>query len=132
MSALEATQSPRPLVLLVDDNETLLRATAVALSRKYKVETCTSAERALCVLEGVTPQAVVVDANMPTHDGYWLIEQYRQRGSKTPMILYSGWYEEPPGGADASAFQAVTFVCKGDPQDLLTAVDAAVARGRSA
>jgi CheY-like chemotaxis protein len=65
-------------VLVVDDDadaRDLLRTILEYCGALVTV--VSSASEALGVLERVTPDALVTDIAMPTHDGYWLIDKVR-------------------------------------------------------
>lgn len=70
-----------------------------------------SAREALAVLERVTPDALVTDLAMPTHDGFWLIGEIRalpsDRGGAIPAVAITAHGEtHGPDRTLAAGFQA--------------------------
>ncbi len=100
-----ATPTPDPtatsgIVLLVDDEPSVLRVAARALARRgWQVLAADSAESALDLLGGESPPAlaaIVTDLVMPGQDGTALVRAVRTRlGAPTlPAILVSGYAAE--------------------------------------
>ena len=79
-----ATDTPRPRLLVVDDDPALLRALSRTLSNDgYQVATAPDAERALEMVQHGPPQLVVTDLLLPSMDG---IELLRRVKSATPTV----------------------------------------------
>lgn len=79
----------RPAVLLVDDDPTLLSVLARRMGREgYDVQTASSGEHALRVLERAWPQLLVVDLMMPGMDGFELCKRIK-RIADLPIIVLS-------------------------------------------
>ena len=78
-------------VLVVDDEEEPLRATARLLRRAgYRIDTATDgASAARAVAEG-RYDAIVSDIAMPGMNGIQLLQHVRERDAETPVILITG------------------------------------------
>ena len=84
------------IVLLVDDEDAVLRLAERALTRRgWRVLAADSAENALARLNAAEPiQAVISDVVMPGMDGPALVRALRQIRPGLPAILVSGYAEE--------------------------------------
>ncbi|MDP1619019.1 MAG: response regulator [Phenylobacterium sp.] len=81
----------RPLLLLVDDDVTLLRATAAILELEgFETILSDTAARAIEFLQHLPVAAVIVDIFMPDQDGMETIGQIRGRWPDLPIIAMSG------------------------------------------
>ena len=75
-------------VLVVDDDEKLLRLLSIQLGRaKYEVETAPNAERALGRLAFFRPDAIITDLRMDGMDGMGLFERVHERHPGLPGIV---------------------------------------------
>jgi EAL domain-containing protein (putative c-di-GMP-specific phosphodiesterase class I) len=78
-------------ILLVDDEEALVRAIARVLTAKgYDVSTASDGRRAAELLSDTTFDAVVSDIDMPRMNGVQLLQTVRQRDLDVPVILMTG------------------------------------------
>jgi two-component system cell cycle sensor histidine kinase/response regulator CckA len=111
-AAVASPSLPRRL-LLVDDEHTVRRVTARALTKHgWQVLEAESAEAALALLEtdaGAGLTAVVSDVVMPGQDGASLVEAVRARYPGLPAILVSGYAEGVLGDRDSTT---ITFLGK--------------------
>jgi DNA-binding NtrC family response regulator len=78
-------------ILIIDDEPELLTAFARMLtSELHDVETATSAEDGLDLLDRMSFDLVLTDLSMPRIDGFELLTRMRQRGDVTPTLVISG------------------------------------------
>jgi len=83
----------KPRVLLVDDDEVTLMLTAIALrERGFQVVECESGKRALEILAETTPDIVVLDALMPEPDGFTTCRLLRAMPGfeNVPVLMLTG------------------------------------------
>ncbi len=67
------------LVLLVDDEQSLLRATSIGLKdRGFKVQTAESGESAIKAIQSLKPSIVVSDLAMPGMNGFELYQEVKK------------------------------------------------------
>lgn len=81
-----------PSILVVDDDPTFCAIMAEILRMYHaQVQTATSAEEALAVLEHMTPDLILTDVMMPEIDGLTFVRRLRAGGSftRTPIIIVS-------------------------------------------
>lgn len=89
-------QSERPLVLIVDDDQTTCALAHAYLQLEgYKVRTAANGQEALAALGDCVPCAMVVDLRMPIMDGVELRQRQLANTSvaDVPFILMSAWPE---------------------------------------
>ncbi len=84
-------EAPRPWVLVVDDDELLLRSVQRILRTKYDVVAISNPYRALVSIEEEGPfSAIICDLTMPGLDGIDVLETARDGAPETPRILLTG------------------------------------------
>ncbi|PHS58258.1 MAG: response regulator [Sulfurimonas sp.] len=80
-----------PLVIFIDDSETALASTRmVTNSMPIEVKQYTEAQVALAeIKDGMTPDLIITDLNMPVMNGFEFLEALRQVGatSRTPCLM---------------------------------------------
>ena len=78
-------------ILVVDDDEALLVATAGALSREgYDVRTARDGFEALAVLRSGVPDMLIADLKLPNMSGFELLSIVRKRFPSVSVIVSSG------------------------------------------
>jgi DNA-binding response OmpR family regulator len=81
-------------VLLVDDDTDLLDVTAYALRREgFNVIVATDGIQAIRRWQHDKPDLVVLDVNMPHHNGFEVCRRIRQ-GDTTPVIMLTALHQE--------------------------------------
>jgi CheY-like chemotaxis protein len=83
---------PNPSILVVDDDPTFCAIMGEILRMYHAdVQTATSAEDALAVLEHMTPDLILTDVMMPEIDGLTFVRRLRAEGpfTRTPIIIVS-------------------------------------------
>ncbi|HEX3771080.1 MAG TPA: EAL domain-containing response regulator [Polyangiaceae bacterium] len=81
----------KPRILLVDDDDAVLRAYKSVLSLSgYAVETCNNGHAALEQIDMSPFDVVVSDVSMPMMNGLELLNAVRQRDLDVPVILTTG------------------------------------------
>lgn len=91
----ETRDSPdkeRPAIVVVDDEETVLRALQALFEDQYRVTVCASAKEGIAAVRDDTC-AVILDVRMHGYDGFWACDQIRQRYPDMPVIFYSAYQE---------------------------------------
>ncbi len=88
------TSSPRPRILLVDDEPHVLSALRRALRREpWEVVTATAADEALQQLATQAFAAVLTDQNMPGMQGVELLQQARALAPDTMRLVLTGYVD---------------------------------------
>jgi two-component system chemotaxis response regulator CheY len=109
-------------IFLVDDSATMLMSLKGTLEISgFKVDTASDGEQALArIKEGLKPDLIITDINMPRMDGITLIQEARKLLRFTPILALTtesqqgkredakkngatGWLVKPVGGADLLA-----------------------------
>jgi DNA-binding response OmpR family regulator len=60
----------------------------------YEVSLATKAAHALAVATSDKPELIVLDLGLPDRDGYHVLQQLRERGVQTPVLILSARREE--------------------------------------
>jgi two-component system, OmpR family, response regulator len=77
-------------VLVVDDNKDAAFSLGLVLEAAgFQVETCLDGETALDVADRFSPDACLLDINMPGMDGYELARQLVEKSPDNPPLLAS-------------------------------------------
>jgi two-component system response regulator TctD len=93
-------------LLLVEDDDSLRTALQRSLSRaSMRVSTCTDGAKALPVWRSDPPDVVVLDLNLPHVDGLQVLQQARDAGLRTPVLLLTarGTVGDKVAGLNAGA-----------------------------
>jgi two-component system response regulator CpxR len=89
-----STPSADPRILLVDDDRALASMLSEYLALQgFAVESVTSGEEALVVIEGRPPDLVVLDVGLPGIDGLETLSRVRERRS-VPVIMLTAHGED--------------------------------------
>ncbi len=122
------------VVLIVEDVPALREQYAYDLHRLAGHDTLTAAngDEALSILESEPVDCVILDLEMPGTDGFEVLRRLRSRGSRVPVIVYTG-----TGNYDrcvqAVKLGAWGFVDKAEPLErVLREIENALAHGRLA
>jgi len=82
-------------ILIVDDQEELLRGLAVNFRREgYEVLTATSGEAAVGLAPREAPDLILLDVMMPGMSGFDVCRELRRRGIEAPIIMLTARGEE--------------------------------------
>lgn len=82
--------SPKPRVLLVDDNQGILQRVSAMLAKDFDVAgAATGGRQALEAARQLDPDVIVLDVNMPEFDGFQTIQALEQAGSRAPVVFLS-------------------------------------------
>lgn len=88
------TTSPRPAVLVVDDEVCVRDLIGRWLvSGGYDVATAGNADEALSRVHAAPPAVAVCDIRMPGQDGLWLAQRIRQDSPETAVIMATGMHD---------------------------------------
>lgn len=125
----DPTRGPeRPKILVVDDDEVLLRSLKRILRGRYDVQCESNPFRGLVALEEDGPFAAIVsDLTMPGVDGIEFLERARDEAPETPRILLTGNATLPASIDAVNRAHIDSFLTKPvSPDELLRWIDQAV------
>ena len=121
----------RPKIVLVDDDEGVLKSLRVVLRNDYEVVICSNSLEAAAVVKAAKPDAVVLDIRMPGKDGFVVFQEIRQFDSQVPIIFNSAYQDIKEKNEIASQYPAFHYLSKsGNIEEFRTAVASAVAHAR--
>lgn len=137
MNTQVAERTPRAVkervkILCVDDEPALLEGVALHLRRAYEVQTATSGENALQLLDASPDVAVIVsDMRMPAMDGATFLGRSRQLAPDATRILLTGQTDLDSAIAAVNEGQVFRFLTKPcAPAALLAAIASAAQQYR--
>ena len=83
----ESTSNQKPLILVVDDDQALLKLIRRFLELGgYNVTTASDGEKALQLIDAEKPSLIILDVRMPGLNGYQVCERVRKL-SNVPIIM---------------------------------------------
>jgi CheY-like chemotaxis protein len=84
------------VVLVVEDNEVVLRNTEAILTRLGHVPVATPCGEAAiqCLQAGLVPDLVILDLNMPGLGGVGTLPRLRALNPSVPVILVTAWVDD--------------------------------------
>jgi len=106
-------KSPRPLIMVVDDDAETLELCDMLLDRAgYDRVLANSGEEAVSLLEAHTPSLMVLDLNMPGMDGWSVAALVRkhERTARIPILVMTGITRDVENAARRAG--ATAFVLK--------------------
>jgi len=114
-------------VLVVDDDEDILRLLAMRLqARGFRVTAAASAEEALAHIAVDPPRVVVSDVRLPGRDGLALFEEIRATRPTLPVLLLTA-HGTIPDAVEATSRGVFGYLTKPfDSQTLLEKIDQAL------
>ena len=82
-------------ILVVEDSLDIAEGLQRSLEYDgYEVSLATKAAHALAVATSDKPELIVLDLGLPDRDGYTVLEELRERGVQTPVLILSARREE--------------------------------------
>ncbi|HEY0021179.1 MAG TPA: response regulator [Longimicrobium sp.] len=82
-------------ILVVEDNLDIAEGLQRSLEYDgYQVSLATKAVHALAVATSDKPELIVLDLGLPDKDGYTVLQELRERGVQTPVLILSARREE--------------------------------------
>jgi len=116
----------KPTLLLIDDEERILRSLSMLFRGQYQVQTTTDPHAALAMVEREQVHVVVSDQKMPVMRGADLLREVKERSPNTMRILLTGYSELDAIIASVNEGEIFRYVNKPwDAAELRTTVDQA-------
>jgi two-component system response regulator PrrA len=115
-------------VLYVDDSEEMLEIVEIVLAKSgYQTLTASSGKQAVEVCAREQPDLVLMDLNMPDHDGFASIQFLRASGYNNPVVILTA-SENEEDRAKAKALGCADYVLKTlDMRDIESFIDRHIA-----
>ena len=112
--------SEREKIIIVDDDSTNLGVGKSTLSGKYDVFTASSGERLFSLLDGITPDLILLGTRMPEMDGYEVITRLKasEKTCHIPVIFLTSKID-PQGEIKGLSLGAVDYITKPFSRELL-------------
>jgi len=83
-----------PVILFVDDEESIRRVFAKALAKLGPVLVAASADEALDLLKSRRVAILITDLRLPVHDGFWLACRAHELDADLPIIAYTAHHRD--------------------------------------
>jgi two-component system, NtrC family, nitrogen regulation response regulator NtrX len=105
-------QTESPLILVIDDEEAILKTIKDALTDEgYRVEICSKGERAINLIGKLIPDLLMLDIFMPNCNGLTLLSQIKKEFPAQKVIIISG-FGTIPIAIEAIQNGAIDFIEK--------------------
>ncbi|MBI3302819.1 MAG: response regulator, partial [Deltaproteobacteria bacterium] len=108
---LKSKPEPRPLLLIIDDEEQLNRTLTLHFAGKYQVHCATSGPQGLAAAEKLKPDCVLLDLRLPGMDGTEVLERLQQL-TPAPLVVIMTAYGEIRSAVQAIKLGAADYVTK--------------------
>ncbi len=120
----------KPVVLVVDDEETVLETLSLQLGREYRVLTAVDGDKALALLaEQGTAAAVISDMRMPGMNGIELLRRVQMEYPAITRVLHTGYGDMATAVAAINSGGVYRYLPKpADTDTLRTAIRESVAK----
>lgn len=102
---------PKPLLLIIDDEEQLNRTLTLHLEREYLVHSAISGPEGLAAAEKLKPTGVLLDLHMPGMSGMEVLEKL-QRLTPAPLVVIMTAYGEVRSAVQAIKLGAADYITK--------------------
>jgi DNA-binding response OmpR family regulator len=90
--AIEKNDTKQPIILVVDDDDKILKLLQVNLSVDgYQVVSVDNGSSALESLGALKPDLVILDVMMPGLDGFQVLDRIRQQSDVPVIIVTASW-----------------------------------------
>lgn len=107
------TASVRPIVVVIDDDESVRSSLSAVLQDEYDVRSCENAVEGVRQVDEAT-DCIILDVKMPVHDGFWVAKQLRDRDQDLPIIFFSAYQNLKNPYEVINEFRPFGYVIKGD------------------
>jgi len=124
--------SPKPLIMVVDDDQNVrLTLTKILQRNNFRVLSVSGGEEALSLAVHIRPHAILLDLRMPEIDGFEVLRRLRANPDTTtiPVVVLTANDLGPDAPTHASALGANGFLEKPVSADrLIAALTSVIAR----
>src|SRR5712692_8195461 len=107
----EKKSEPKPLLLIIDDEEQLSRTLTLHLEREYLVRSAPSGPAGLAAAEKLKPTGVLLDLHLPGMGGMEVLEKL-QRLTPSPLVVIMTAYGEVRSAVQAIKLGAADYITK--------------------
>jgi len=107
----EGKPEPKPLLLIIDDEEQMSRILTLHLEREYLVRSATSGPEGLAAAEKLKPAGVLLDLHLPGMSGMDVLEKL-QRLTPSPLVVIMTAYGEVRSAVQAIKAGAADYITK--------------------
>jgi DNA-binding NtrC family response regulator len=119
-------------VVVIDDDESVLSAIKVILSKRYRVVCSSDPETGAQLASAPDVGVVIVDIKMPVRDGFWVFKKIRETRTRVPIIFNSAYQDVKLPAEVAANYKPFAYLSKGLPlKDFLRVVEEAAAQYKS-
>lgn len=126
-----ASHLAKPSVYVVDDDDAVRDSLDLYLTLKGMNVTAFGSAQELLSQDNVSPNIWILDVNMPSIDGFTLLEMLRERGHDEPAVLITG-LGDPDTRARAERAGVAAFFDKPiDPPVLYSALTRLLTQARA-
>lgn len=119
----KARNKPKPVLLLIDDEQHLLEGLSTLFEDTYEIRTAESARQARSAFNQTEPHAVILDLGLPDEDGLKLLRAFRKQSPYCQVIVLTADTSVHTGVQciKAGAWHYVTKPFENDELEMLVA-----------
>ncbi len=90
--AVAADTTPKPVVMIIDDDEMVGESLEIALQKEFEVRYFSESDKGLKAVSKEV-DVVVLDIKMPGKDGFQVYGEIKSRFPQMPIIFYSAYQD---------------------------------------
>lgn len=123
--------STQPLILVIDDDAALLASWERTLRRRFRLATACGGAEGIAKADQEEPAVALVDARMPTIDGFAVLAHLQRRHPRCVRIMLSGADDQQTAVRAVNDGAVFRFLTKPCPAEVVAAaLEAAIAHGK--
>jgi DNA-binding NtrC family response regulator len=115
--------APKQVVIIIDDDEAIIRSLKTVLSKKFEVRGFTNPVEGVEAAVRPDVAVAIIDIKMPMYDGFWVYRRIRESESDVPIIFNSAYQDVKPPAEIAAHYRPYAYLQKnGNLNDFLQTV----------
>jgi len=105
-------QRSRPVLVIIDDDRTVLTSLRIALGTRFEVFTFSTPYSGVVFIQENDPDALLLDIRMPQHDGFWVFSEVRKFNRRVPIVFNSAFQDVMSPGTAGEIYKPFAYLPK--------------------